>query len=236
MRGLRVREDALGNTFARWEGQRPELAAVATGSHIDAIPYSGRFDGTVGVLGAIEAVRALRRAGFRPVRPIEIVLFTSEEPTRFGIGCLGSRAMCGSLRRYGARGTQGFRGQHARGAPHARRGFRASCRRCGSPRTTSPRSSSCTSSKARCSSAAGTAIGIVTAIAAPAALRVTWEGEGGHAGAVLMGGRRDALCAAAEAVLAVEALGPFAAAAPTPWRRPASAGCTPARSTAYPSE
>ena len=48
-------------------------------------------------------------------------------------------------------------------------------------------------------------IGIVTAIAAPAALRVTWKGEGGHAGTVLMNGRRDALCAAAEAVLAVEA-------------------------------
>ena len=68
-------------------------------------------------------------------------------------------------------------------------------------------SSSCTSSKARYSSAPATAIGIVSAIAAPAALRVTWEGEGGHAGAVLMAGRRDALCAAAETVLAVEAFG-----------------------------
>ena len=61
--GLAVREDALGNTFARWEGQRGDLAAVATGSHIDAIPYSGRFDGTVGVLGAIEAVRRLSVRG-----------------------------------------------------------------------------------------------------------------------------------------------------------------------------
>ena len=80
----------------------------------------------------------------------------------------------------------------------------------------------------------GTAIGIVTAIAAPAALKVTWEGEGGHAGAVLMGGRRDALCAAAEAVLEVERAARRRA-VPTPWRRPAFAGCTPVRSTAYPS-
>ena len=63
--GLTVREDAVGNTFARWEGPRPDLPAVATGSHIDAIPHSGRFDGTVGVLGGLEAIRALRRGGFR---------------------------------------------------------------------------------------------------------------------------------------------------------------------------
>src|SRR5690242_18503660 len=59
--GLSVREDAIGNTFARWEGLRPDLPAIATGSHIDAIPGAGRFDGTVGVLGGIEAIRALKR-------------------------------------------------------------------------------------------------------------------------------------------------------------------------------
>ena len=93
--GLSVREDPIGNIFARWVGRRPNLPAVGTGSHIDAIPHSGRFDGTVGVLGALEAIRALRPAGFRPSRPIELLMFTSEEPTRFGIGCLGSRAFAG---------------------------------------------------------------------------------------------------------------------------------------------
>src|SRR5579871_6805226 len=94
---LRVREDAVGNTFARWEGSDPALPAVGTGSHIDAIPHSGRYDGTVGVLGALEAIRALQRAGVKPRRSIELVLFTSEEPTRFGIGCLGSRLLSGTL-------------------------------------------------------------------------------------------------------------------------------------------
>src|SRR4051812_49409008 len=46
--GLRIREDAVGNLFARWEGASPELPVVGTGSHIDAIPHSGRYDGTVG--------------------------------------------------------------------------------------------------------------------------------------------------------------------------------------------
>src|SRR3954470_1205683 len=76
--GLRLREDAVGNTFARWQGSEPEAPAVGTGSHIDAIPNAGRFDGTVGVLGGLEAIRALRRRGHQPRRSIELVLFTSE--------------------------------------------------------------------------------------------------------------------------------------------------------------
>ncbi len=80
--GLAVREDAVGNTFARWVGAEPALPAVASGSHIDAIPHSGRYDGTVGVLGTLEAIRALQDSGFRPRRSIELILFTSEEPTR----------------------------------------------------------------------------------------------------------------------------------------------------------
>src|SRR6516165_8521547 len=95
--GLVIREDAVGNTFARWDGEDRNVPAVATGSHIDAIPNAGRFDGTVGVLGALESIRALKRSGFRPRRSIELIIFTSEEPTRFGIGCLGSRLMSGVL-------------------------------------------------------------------------------------------------------------------------------------------
>ena len=95
--GLVLRDDAVGNTFARWSGYDPEAAAVATGSHIDAIPNAGKYDGVVGVLGGLEAIRSLQRAGFRPKRSIELLIFTSEEPTRFGIGCLGSRLLSGTL-------------------------------------------------------------------------------------------------------------------------------------------
>src|SRR6267142_15149 len=95
--GLVVREDPVGNAFARWVGTEPGLPAVGTGSHIDAIPNAGRYDGTVGVLGGLEAIRALQRSGFRPRRGIELLIFASEEPTRFGIGCLGSRLLAGTL-------------------------------------------------------------------------------------------------------------------------------------------
>src|SRR5580698_6919813 len=89
--GLKIREDAIGNTFARWEGSDPALAPIGTGSHIDAIPNAGLYDGCVGVLGGLEAIRVLQKLGFKPRRSIELVIFTAEEPTRFGIGCLGSR-------------------------------------------------------------------------------------------------------------------------------------------------
>jgi len=201
--GLSVREDPIGNTFARWEGLRPNLSPVGTGSHIDAIPHSGRFDGTVGVLGALEAIRALRRAGFRPSRPIELLMFTSEEPTRFGIGCLGSRALCGALT---AESLAALRDVEGRPFDAVRRaaGFRGEL-------SEVPLADGYFAAFVELHIEQGPVleraladIGIVTAIAAPAALRVTWEGEGGHAGAVLMPGRRDALCAAAETVLAVE--------------------------------
>src|SRR5467141_3176575 len=95
--GLAVRQDGIGNIFARWNGTELAAPAVGTGSHIDAIPNAGKYDGVVGVLGGLEAIRALQRSGFRPRHSIELVVFTSEEPTRFGIGCLGSRMLSGTL-------------------------------------------------------------------------------------------------------------------------------------------
>src|SRR5215467_4612861 len=95
--GLSIREDAAGNTFAHWTCGNSELPAIATGSHIDAIPNAGRYDGTVGVLGGLEAIRTLQRARVRPRRSIELVVFSAEEPTRFGLGCFGSRMLSGCM-------------------------------------------------------------------------------------------------------------------------------------------
>ena len=94
--GLQVRIDAAGNIFSRWQGSEGSGPAIATGSHTDAIPHSGMYDGTVGVLGGLEAIRALQRANIKPRRSIELIMFTAEEPTRYGVGCLGSRLMSGN--------------------------------------------------------------------------------------------------------------------------------------------
>ena len=92
--GLTLRQDAIGNSLHDGVAQTPTAPAVGTGSHIDAIPNAGKYDGVVGVLGGLEAIRALQRAASVP-NSIELLVFTSEEPTRFGIGCLGSRLLSG---------------------------------------------------------------------------------------------------------------------------------------------
>jgi N-carbamoyl-L-amino-acid hydrolase len=202
--GLDVREDAVGNTFARWVGANPDLPVVATGSHIDAIPNAGRFDGTVGVLGGLEAIRALKQSGFVPRRSIEVVQFTSEEPTRFGIGCLGSRLLSGQLDESADDSLVDGDGRSL-ATLRAVAGFTGTLASVRLPPGACAAFVELHIEQGPLLEAAGLDIGVVTAIAAPASLRITIEGEGGHAGAVLMPDRRDALLAAAEIALAVEA-------------------------------
>lgn len=202
--GLTTRQDALGNLFARWEGTEAGAGAVGSGSHTDAIPESGRYDGTVGVLGALEAVRALKRAGFRPRRALEVLMFTSEEPTRFGLGCLGSRVLSGAVP---PEAVAALRDGDGVSVEDARRTAGCGGDLGGVPLPPGHYSAfvELHIEQGPLLEAEGLDIGVVTAIAAPAALRVHLEGEGGHAGAVLMPGRRDAGLAAAEVALAVEA-------------------------------
>jgi len=201
--GLAVRQDAIGNMFARWVGSDPAAPAVGTGSHIDAIPNAGKYDGVVGVLGGLEAIRALQRSGFRPRTSIELLVFATEEPTRFGIGCLGSRLLSGTLSAEAAaklkdrdgetveevRRRAGLSGnlQHVKLSAEYYKGF-----------------IELHIEQGPLLERAQTPLGVVTSIAAPASLRISIEGAGGHAGGVLMADRKDALCAAAELILAIE--------------------------------
>jgi N-carbamoyl-L-amino-acid hydrolase len=200
---LAVRYDAIGNMFARWTGSRPELPAIGTGSHIDAIPHSGRFDGTVGVLGGLEAIRGLKKSGFRPERSIELLMFTAEEPTRFGIGCFGSRLLSGALD-----GSADQRLKDPDGLTLAElrsaAGYSGSVEEVRLPKDYYDGFVELHIEQGPLLEKEKIPIGIVTHIAAPAGLRISIEGEGGHAGAVLMPGRKDAFCAAAEIVLAIE--------------------------------
>lgn len=201
---LRVRYDAVGNIFARWQGEDADAAPIGTGSHTDAIPYSGRYDGTVGVLGALEAFRALKRAGFHPRRSLELLLFTAEEPTRFGLGCLGSRALSG------ARSPESLLvlrdgESHDFDTVRQEAGYTQPLASVALPNGYYAAFVELHIEQGPRLEAENKQIGIVTAIAAPATLRVHLEGEGGHAGVVLMPQRRDALVAGAEIALAVEA-------------------------------
>ena len=201
---LEVREDAVGNLFARWPGTDAGLAPVATGSHLDAIPNAGRYDGVVGVLGALEAFRALKAAGFRPKRAVELIVFTAEEPTRFGIGCLGSRLLSGALGPTRAaalldrdgqsleawRKQAGYAEKDLSTVRLAQNGYAAFVE--------------LHIEQGPLLESENIPIGVVEKIAAPSTLRVDLTGVGGHAGAMLMPERHDALLAGAEIALAVE--------------------------------
>jgi hydantoinase/carbamoylase family amidase len=201
--GLEVRLDAIGNLFGRWEGSDPDAALVLTGSHVDTTLNAGRYDGVVGVLGAIEAVQLLRDAGTEPRRSIELVAWAGEEP-RFGTGCVGSRAAAARLERAdldrlrdrdgttiaAALRAAGFDPDRLAeaaidpGAVHALVELHIE--------------------QGAVLEHSGDAIGVVTAIAAPHDFRLTLRGAATHAGATPMRLRRDALAGAAEAMTALE--------------------------------
>ncbi|MGA3031843.1 MAG: M20 family metallo-hydrolase [Terracidiphilus sp.] len=202
--GLAVRHDAIGNTFARWEGRDPGLAPVGTGSHIDAIPNAGLYDGCVGVLGGLEAIRVLQQLGFKPRRPIELVIFTAEEPTRFGIGCLGSRMMAKILTPQQAIALRDKEGRSLE-EWRAQAGFIGSLESVAMPKGRFHQFVELHIEQGPQLEQEGIDVGLVTHIAAPASQRIVIEGEGGNAGGKLMPGRRDALAAASELVLALEA-------------------------------
>jgi N-carbamoyl-L-amino-acid hydrolase len=201
--GLVVRQDAIGNIFARWVGSDPGAPAVGTGSHIDAIPNAGKYDGVVGVLGGLEAIRALQRSGFRPTNSIELLIFTSEEPTRFGIGCLGSRLLSGTLSPEAARKLTDTKGESV-DEVRRKAGLRGELQDVQLPSGYYRAFVELHIEQGPVLERERIPLGIVTKIAAPASVRITIEGAGGHAGAVLMPDRRDALCAASELILAIE--------------------------------
>ena len=201
--GLAVRHDAIGNTFARWEGSDAHLAPVGTGSHIDAIPNAGLYDGCVGVLGGLEAIRVLQQLGYKPRRSIELVIFTAEEPTRFGIGCLGSRMMANVLT---LKQALTLRDKEGRSLEEWREqaGFTGPLESVAVPAGRFHQFVEMHIEQGPYLEQEQLDVGLVTHIAAPASQRIVIEGEGGHAGGKLMPGRKDALAAAAELILALE--------------------------------
>ncbi|GGJ38954.1 M20 family metallo-hydrolase [Deinococcus roseus] len=201
--GFSWREDATGNIFATFEGKQPRLPKVGTGSHIDAIPHAGKYDGTVGVLGGLEAMRTLKRSGFQPRRSIELLIFNAEEPTRFGVGCLGSRMLSGALKPEEA---LKFRDQEGLSFEEARQqgGFSGDLNQIRLHENYFFAFVELHIEQMPNLEKQGLPIGVVTAIAAPSSFKLHLTGQGGHAGAVLMPDRKDAFLAASEIALCIE--------------------------------
>lgn len=203
--GLRVRVDPFGNVFGRRDGAGPAaLPAVASGSHIDGPPYGGKYDGTIGILTAIEALRMIRAQGIETKHPIEAVATACEHMDRFGVGCLGGRAIAGLLAEQELHTLKDSDGvtlwDALRGAGlHPERIAEAR-----QSRETLKCFLELHIEQGRVLEDAGKRIGIVTAIAAATRTNVTVTGVADHSGGTPMRLRRDALVAAAELIVALE--------------------------------
>jgi hydantoinase/carbamoylase family amidase len=203
--GLDVREDAAGNLFGRWAGSDPSLPAVWTGSHFDTTLNAGAYDGVLGVLGGIAAVDQLRAAGYEPRASIEVIGFAGEEP-RFGAGCIGSRAMIGQLSQDELRDMTDRNGISI-AAAMASVGLDPEL--IGAAEFDPSRVAAFVElhiEQGAILEQRGIGLGVVERIAAPHQLRVTFTGKPRHAGSTPMSLRADALCGAAELILAVERL------------------------------
>ncbi|WP_339226835.1 M20 family metallo-hydrolase [Oceanobacillus sp. FSL K6-2867] len=202
--GMDVRMDAVGNVIARRPGNNPELAAVACGSHIDSVYEAGNYDGTVGVIAALEVVRSLNDEAIETEHPIEIIIFACEESARFGYSTLGSKAMAGLLEKEQLTNLQDKNGIS----------METSFLECGLRLEKFQESKrekgelevflELHIEQGPVLEREGKQIGIVTGIAGPTRFKLGVYGKASHSGTTPMNHRRDALLGAAEIALKLE--------------------------------
>ncbi|MGE3192114.1 MAG: Zn-dependent hydrolase [Microbacteriaceae bacterium] len=203
--GLEVSVDAVGNVSAKLAGSESDLPAVMVGSHLDTQPDGGKYDGIAGTLAALGAVEGIIAAGHRPRRTIEVVCWAAEEGSgRFDIGCIGSKAMVGALRPIDLDLVCRMTGQTLREAMAScgldPDGFASSERSPGSLHAVLEMHIE----QGPYLAEAGIRLGVVSAISGNRRLPFRVSGVQAHSGAQPMSRRRDALCAAAELILAAE--------------------------------
>lgn len=198
--GLTVAYDAFGNLFGSTDGNAPDTAVSAAGSHLDTVPNGGWYDGVIGCVGALEVLAAMRAVGLAPPVPMEVVVWRSEEPYRFVQGRVGSLVYAGKLAVADLTPRDPTFDVAATLADEPDRPRRAQGRNLTTLLELHIE-------QGRRLEQAGIDIGVVTAISGATRLRLTLTGAADHSGATPMRLRHDALCAAAEVVLATEKAG-----------------------------
>ena len=201
--GLTLHGDAFGNVIGHLEGRDDSLPAVMLGSHGDSVPNGGNYDGTLGIVGAIETVRSMQDDGFRPLHPLEVVIFMCEESSRFSAATLGSRAMRGRISREDVSRLRDHQGNTLYDVLKAR-GLQPDALETARYTKKLKAFLELHIEQGRVLEHERLSIGIVTGIAAPSRFFCLLRGTADHSGATPMNLRADASCAAAEIILAVE--------------------------------
>ncbi|MFQ5894200.1 MAG: Zn-dependent hydrolase [Nitrospinota bacterium] len=200
--GLQVSVDEMGNMFGRRRGREDSLPPILAGSHLDTVPRGGKFDGALGVLAALEAIRTLDDRGVETRRPIGVVNFTNEEGARFQPAMIGSGVLAGAFSLPYAHSRADGEGKTL-GEELERVGYKGEV--------------SCAArpiggylelhvEQGPVLSSGGVSIGVVEGIYGITWMRVVLEGEADHAGPTPMEMRKDALVAAAKVVLSAQSL------------------------------
>jgi N-carbamoyl-L-amino-acid hydrolase len=198
-RDLRVTTDRNANVWAWWGN--PGDGAVVTGSHLDSVPGGGAFDGPLGVVSSLSAVDLLRDTGFRPAKPLAVVVFAEEEGGRFGVPCLGSRLLAGTIDADKARALRDPSGvtfaeaMRSSGADPARLGRdEEALRRIG-------QFVELHVEQGRGLVDLDRPVAVASSILAHGRWRFRFRGQGNHAGATLMSDRHDPMLPASRLVL-----------------------------------
>lgn len=203
--GLATHYDAFGNLWGTRKGTEQGAKPVVTGSHVDGPPDGGIYDGVIGVLSGLEVCRMLDEAKTPTRRPISVVAVRSEHLDRFGISCLGGRALGGKLKPADLDRLQDKDGVTLRQALKDG-GFAPDKLDSVSLKGKIHAWVELHVEQGRVLEDMGKLIGVVTAIAGPTRYKVRVEGMADHSGATPMSIRKDALCGAAEMILDLERL------------------------------
>ncbi|MDP2605178.1 MAG: M20 family metallo-hydrolase [Deltaproteobacteria bacterium] len=202
--GLQIHIDAIGNIFGRLNGKDSKAPAVLAGSHLDTVIHGGKYDGPVGVIGALEAVRTIRENQIPLHSPVEVVCFVGEESSRFGFSTLGSSLVAGEVRAKdlaNAVDPQGTKLEHVLASLGITRRNLTSLKR-------APKSLKAYLElhieQGPILEAKGKRIGLVTSIAAPSRFKAVFKGRADHSGTTPMEMRKDALVASAQLIEYVE--------------------------------
>jgi allantoate deiminase len=201
--GMKTRVDAVGNLFGHYPGVKPEAKTVLLGSHLDTVRNAGKFDGPLGVILAIACIERLHRSKMRLPFAMEVVGFADEEGVRYQTTYLGSKAAAGCFNRHDLqrRDADGI------SMAAAIKNFGGDPARIDSAKWNRKQLLGYIEAhieQGPVLEQKNQAVGVVTGIAGQSRARLKFCGQAGHAGTVPMTQRRDALCAAAEFVLAVE--------------------------------
>jgi allantoate deiminase len=202
--GMKVREDAIGNVIGRYEGATADAKVFLLGSHLDTVRNAGRFDGPLGVLAAIACVEHLESRGIRLPFAVEIVGFADEEGVRYQSTYLGSKVLAGSfnpadLARVDSDGVSMAEAIRTYGGrPDALRESKLDSEKLLGYLELHIEQGPVLEEK-------HLAVGVVSGIAGQTRAQIDFVGQAGHAGTVPMSLRQDALCAAAQFIIEVEA-------------------------------